>query len=121
MRGGKRSTSFKPGNNANPGGRPKAIIQLVELARTHTEDAIKTLADIMNNSQSDPARATAAGHILDRGWGKPMQTTTTTVNEKRSALDWTTSELVAFLNERRADRERDPEAEAGDREPDSVH
>src|SRR5262249_8193055 len=70
MRGGKRSTSFKPGNRANPGGRPKAVHSLTELARAHTEDAIAALADIMNNSQSDPARATAASHILDRGLGQ---------------------------------------------------
>jgi hypothetical protein len=119
-RGGKRSTSFKPGNRANPSGRPKAIVSLVELARTHTEDAIKTLADIMNNSQSDPARATAASHILDRGWGKPAQTITATVNEKRSALDWTTDELVTYISERRAAREWVTKKDASDTEPDSV-
>ena len=119
-RGGKRSTSFKPGNRANPSGRPKVIVSLVELARTHTEDAIKTLADIMNNSQSDPARATAASHILDRAWGKPVQTTTA-VHEKRSALDWTTSELVAWISERHADRKGIAKKDASDTEPDNIH
>ena len=117
MKGGKRSTSFKPGNRANPSGRPKAVVALTELARTHTEAAITALADIMNNSTSDTARATAASHILDRGWGKAAQTTTTTVTEKRSALDWTTDELVARLNEHAEKSGGVSAAKEADREP----
>jgi hypothetical protein len=105
-KGGKRSTSFKPGNNANPGGRPKAIIQLVELARAETEQSIKTLIDVRDNTEAPPAaRVGAANAILDRGWGKPAQTITQNINEKRSALDWTTDELVTYISERRAARE----------------
>jgi hypothetical protein len=75
-------------------------------------------------------RVMAANSILDRGWGKPAQTTTTTITEKRSALDWTTDELVAILNEHATDGDEAPEKKksdgapakkAGDREPDSVH
>jgi hypothetical protein len=73
-------------------------------------------------------RVMAANSILDRGWGKPAQTTTTTITEKRSALDWTTDELVAFLNEHNGDGAPEEEASDGapekkpsDREPDSVH
>jgi hypothetical protein len=66
-------------------------------------------------------RVMAANSILDRGWGKPAQTTTTTVNDKRSALDWTTDELVAWLNEHASDGEGAPEKKKSDGEPDSVH
>jgi hypothetical protein len=45
-----------------------------DLAREHTEEAIKTLVRVMRDSKSDQARAGAAGQILDRGWGKPAQT-----------------------------------------------
>jgi hypothetical protein len=63
----------------------------------------------------------AVKEIWDRLDGKPQQTVEAKIEEKRSALDWTTDELVAFLNERRADRERASEKKASDREPDSVH
>src|SRR5262245_17942174 len=58
-RGGKRSTSFKPGNRANPGGRPKAIISLVELARTQTEESIRTLVQVRDDANA-PAAARAS-------------------------------------------------------------
>ena len=63
----------------------------------------------------------AANALLDRGWGKASQTVTQNINEKRSALDWTTDELVAFLNDRRADREGTAETSEGEDGPDSVH
>jgi hypothetical protein len=62
----------------------------------------------------------SASHILDLGWGKPAQTITATVNEKRSALDWTTSELVTYISERRAARERIAKKDASDTESDQV-
>ena len=45
-----------------------------ELARLHDEDAINTLAEIMQDPNK-PARArvAAADAILDRGWGRPPQ------------------------------------------------
>jgi hypothetical protein len=36
----------------NPGGRPKALLDLQELARQHTEDAVNTLAAIMNDEKA---------------------------------------------------------------------
>src|SRR6185437_13323277 len=104
VRGGKRSTSFKPGNRANPGGRPKAIISLVELARAQTEASIKTLVEIRDSTQAPAAaRVGAANALLDRGWGKPAQTVTQTIEQKRSVREWTTDELIAYLNESRGD------------------
>jgi hypothetical protein len=51
----------------------KTPTQIASLARAHTESAIRTLANIMSHSESDPARVTAANSLLDRGWGKPTQ------------------------------------------------
>ena len=74
-RGGKRSTSFKPGQSGNPHGRPKVVGEVQELARQHTGEAIKTLVAIMRNKKAPPAaRAMASNAILDRGYGKPAQT-----------------------------------------------
>src|ERR1700730_2336301 len=74
-RGGKRSTSFKPGQSGSPHGRPKVAGEVQELARQHTGEAIETLVGIMRDKKAPPAaRAMASNSILDRGHGKPAQT-----------------------------------------------
>ena len=40
---------FQRGSSGNPGGRPKAVHSIQELARQHAPEAIKTLADIAKN------------------------------------------------------------------------
>ena len=44
-----------------------------EAARQFTDDALKTLAAICNEGQSEAARVSAACALLDRGYGKPTQ------------------------------------------------
>ena len=68
------STTFKPGVSGNPGGRPKVLTEVRDLAREHTVTAIDTLVSIMcNENASAAARITAAQAILDRSYGKPSQ------------------------------------------------
>jgi len=65
---------FKPGVSGNPLGRPKSDATIKELARSQTEAALNTLAEIMQNPKAPPsARVHAASALLDRGWGKPSQ------------------------------------------------
>lgn len=65
---------FQKGQSGNPGGRPKVVGDVQELARQHTPDAIETLASIMRDGEAAPAaRVAAANAILDRGYGKPAQ------------------------------------------------
>jgi hypothetical protein len=65
---------FEKGQSGNPGGRPKVIAEVKELARAHTGEAIETLVSIMTNPKSAPAaRVSAANSLLDRGYGKPPQ------------------------------------------------
>ena len=65
---------FKKGQSGNPGGRPKVIAEVRELAQEHTSKAIETLVSIMTNPKSaDAARVSAANALLDRGYGKPPQ------------------------------------------------
>ena len=74
-RGGRRSTSFKPGQSGNPSGRAKKTEQMLrieDLARSHSEGAIEALISIAKHGDSETARVSAANSILDRGWGKPV-------------------------------------------------
>lgn len=62
------------GRSGNPGGRPKTIGHVRDLAREHTEMAIRTLVEIAGNGDApSPARVSAATSLLDRGWGKASQ------------------------------------------------
>lgn len=66
--------TFQPGQSGNPGGRPKVDHKVRDLARSFGEDAVRTLAAIMNDREAPPpARVSAAIHLLDRGFGKPKQ------------------------------------------------
>ena len=54
--------------------RKKIPTDLRSLARGHTELCIKVLAGIVSQEAVPPAaRVTAAGILLDRGWGKAPQ------------------------------------------------
>jgi hypothetical protein len=102
-RGGRPSTLFKPGQSGNPSGRPKKaesverakiIADVKALAKARSEDAIKTLVNVMENHKAPPAaRVSAAMAILDRGWGRPSQPVQAEIsiferltNEERDAL-----------------------------------
>ena len=74
------------GRSGNPGGRPKVLREVTELAREKGPEAIETLADIMANSTSTSARIAAACAILDSGYGKPSQTVHTSVARPLTAL-----------------------------------
>ena len=41
--------AFKKGQSGNPGGRPKVVAEVKELARAHTGEAVETLVSIMTN------------------------------------------------------------------------
>lgn len=62
---------FKKGQSGNPGGRPKLNHDIQELARTHTDAAISALVLALSDVRT---RVAAAVALLDRGYGKPIQT-----------------------------------------------
>lgn len=68
--GGATGRGFMPGQSGNPGGRPKAVVNVQELARQHTTAAVRTLVEALRDPKLKVAAATA---LLDRGWGKPVQ------------------------------------------------
>jgi Family of unknown function (DUF5681) len=86
---------FKSGQSGNPGGRPKAIIEVAAAARERTTEAIETLAAIMRDTNAPPsARVSAATALLDRGWGKASQTIDLRHNGDLRTL--TDDELIAI-------------------------
>ena len=71
---------FPKGISGNPGGRPKILGDVQELARQKSPEAIDTLSNIMRDEKAPPAaRVAAANALLDRGYGKPTQTISQTL------------------------------------------
>ena len=92
-----RGRPFQPGRSGNPGGRPKVIREMQDLARQHTPDAINALVEVCNTAVRHPsARVAAAVALLDRAYGKPAHTIAAEVPRK-SIKHYTTEELEAIL------------------------
>lgn len=63
----------RPGAGRKRGSPNKVTGTLRDAAREYTLEALRALAEIMAQSDSDAARVSAANAILDRGYGKPSQ------------------------------------------------
>jgi hypothetical protein len=68
-----RGRPFQPGQSGNPGGRPRVIAELRELARAHAPEAVAELARLAKDAKSETARIAAIKELLDRGFGKATQ------------------------------------------------
>jgi hypothetical protein len=62
----------KPRGGSARGGRPPAVpLEVKELARAHTLEAIGKLVNLMRRGKEQRVQLEAAKSLLDRGWGKP--------------------------------------------------
>ena len=80
------SETLQAWQSGNPGGRSKAQIDVRNLAREHTKEAIDTLVLVMRNGKPGEA-ALAANSLLDRGWGKPAYAEPL-VSDSASRVSW---------------------------------
>src|SRR5882724_11447954 len=64
---------FCKGISGNPGGRPKVLGEVQELARQYAPTAIVELARLALKAKSETARIAAIRELLDRGYGRSRQ------------------------------------------------
>ena len=89
---GNKKDSGRPAGTGNKA-TSELKLNLSELAREYTNDALDALVEVMKSGQSDSARIAAATAILDRGYGRPTKTTSLEVN---APFVPTTIQLVAY-------------------------
>jgi hypothetical protein len=78
----------------------KTPTDIRSLARSHTDSALRTLANVMSAEDAPhSAKVSAAVALLDRGWGKPAQTVDMTVR-KQIAKELSDDELAGIATGR---------------------
>ena len=93
----------------NPGGRPKLPAEIRDLAQLASPRAIEKVIELMGNE--DPRVALAAAQvILDRGYGKPVQSVDARVEQSVSTADAHVHALVELARKATIDRYVSPEA-----------
>lgn len=62
---------FVRGVSPNPGGRPRVVAEIRELARQYGAEAIGRLVTLMRTAEDERVRLAAAEALLTRGYGRP--------------------------------------------------
>ena len=68
-----KTGKVRPGCSGNPGGRPASSEQVRDLAQQQGAEAIQRLVELMR-SKDERVSLAACNALLDRGFGKPLQT-----------------------------------------------
>ena len=99
QKGGRRPGAGRPPGTPNKKAYTGQAMNIAKLAQDYGPDALRTLAEVMNNGDaSDAARVAAANALLDRGFGRPPQSLNVKP-EVRHSIDLTklTDEELAIM------------------------
>jgi hypothetical protein len=98
---------FQKGMSANPGGRPKGIKEIRELAQQFVPRAIYTIVRLMDDENvKESVRLAAAIELMNRGYGRPEQAIS--ISHERKPVDlMTTEDIQRLLQESRMSRQTD--------------
>jgi len=96
------NTTWAKGQSGNPGGRPRILEAVRDIARESTTLAIETLRTIAADTDAPhAARVSAATALLDRAWGKPMQGhAVLAVSAPKSVREMSDGELMAMIEKK---------------------
>jgi Family of unknown function (DUF5681) len=110
-----RKGRWQPGQSGNPKGRPSIEGPVEVLARARTEEALRTLVELMRTGVPDAVKGAAANALLNRGWGMPRQTVGVEADLK-PVEQMTLAEVEAELARLKADVVSTPERHLLDRQ-----
>lgn len=95
-----RGRPFPPGQSGNPGGRPKAVRELLELARSQVPGSLELAVKLRDDEKQDArVRLDAAKFLVSYGLGAPPKAAADPDGDDgdASALDGLTPEEIQKL------------------------
>lgn len=64
---------FVKGKSGNPGGRPKTVGEVQDLARKYTKENFAGIVALAESAEDESVQLRARQMIHEIGWGKPAQ------------------------------------------------